>query len=197
MLNGLPWAFLIFAIVLLLLFFWCLGAYGRLRRLRAQVHAAFAPLLAFRLTAPVTDWSRQVGQLQTSASLSWQAAFGQLSCAFKRAQQHPLRSLRLQTLNLAQQVEQAVWLRLAQEALHKQLHVQELAEQRQALQQQQMPLALAVNAAIAQYNHAIAQWPGAPWAWVFRFYPVVTLQLTQPAGCLVQRRAEAGPAVDA
>lgn len=157
------------------LLFWALGAYNRLVRLRARVLTAFAPLAVHlarygevvdQIPSP-HDWEAldpRVGLL---------AAWRQFELSLKAARAQPLDALALQALGAAQATLQSAWHRLCQAPVD--LAGEPLPpawlQQWANLDQQASPLAQTFNQHMAEYNHAIAQFPAAVLAWLFGFKP--------------------------
>jgi LemA protein len=172
-----------------ILVFWALGAYNRLVRLRAQVAQQFGPLEAVLMnyqelvhqavtaaaTAPqlwATSMAPDMGtdhltRLQVAASLS--------TVAMARMQSHPLEADSIKALQDAASELQDAWAAL----IHPDVYHISVPD---ALQQRWLELDLLVtpelqrfNAAIQDYNQAIAQYPAALLAKLFQFRPATVL----------------------
>ena len=178
-----------FWLLLSVLVFWALGAYNRLVRLRAQVGQHFGPLESVLMnyqelvhqavtsaaSAPqlwATSYAPDLGadqwtRLQVAASLS--------TVAMARMQSHPLELDSVKALQDAASELQDAWLAL----IHPDVYYVSVPE---ALKQRWLELDLLVqpevqrfNAAIQDYNQAIAQYPAALLAKVFQFHPATIL----------------------
>ena len=164
--------------------FWSLGAYNRLVRLRAAIGQQFVSLESVLL-----QYQEVVQQAVTSASTSpqlwgsayspeldvdpWtrlQVAAGLLTVAMARMQTHPLEPDSTQALQDAGAALQQAWASL----IHPDAYYVNVPE---ALQQRWLALDLLVqpevqrfNGSIADYNHAITQYPAALLAKLFQFH---------------------------
>ncbi len=173
--SGWFWGFCALAV------FWSLGAYNRLVRLRAQVSARYAELVAVlqgqvdlaqqALSDAAADpvLERAVADASHMAA-SWRRlnlASTQASVAVARMQEHPLLPQSAMDLSQAWATLEAVWdeLRVSPWNLLSETH--RLQWQQQHLLAQ--PLRRSFNQAIEQYNHAIGQWPAMWIARLFRF----------------------------
>jgi LemA protein len=163
--------------------FWSLGAYNRLVRLRAAIGQQFVFLESVLL-----QYQEVVQQAVTSASTSpqlwgsayspelevdpWtrlQVAAGLLTVAMARMHTHALEPDCAQALQDAGAALQQAWASL----IHPDAYYVNVPE---ALQQRWLALDLLVqpevqrfNSSIADYNHAIAQYPAALLAKLFQF----------------------------
>lgn len=178
--------------VFALLVFWALGAYKRLVRLRSQVTARYADLMA--VLSAQTDLARQTlsdaaadPDLQRwppkdamHVAACWRrlnATSNQASLALARMNEHCLLQQSAQELNQSWLAFELVWdeLKVSPWGLLPELARQQWQDHRLLAQ----PLRRAFNQAVAQYNHAIAQWPAAWVARAFQFRPA--LGLPEPA----------------
>lgn len=179
------WLWLIAAILV----FWALGAYNRLVRLRAQVSQQFVPLEAVLMNyqevvhQAVTSvaaapqlWATSMGpelgsdhltRLQVAASLS--------TVAMARMQTHALEADSVKAMQDAASELQDAWSGL----IHPDVYYISVPD---ALKQRWLELDLLVtpelqrfNAAITDYNQAIAQYPAALLAKLFQFHPASLL----------------------
>lgn len=179
------------------LLFWSVGAYNRLVRLRADIHAAFGDVDAqlqqeVRLVESVVqeamppDLPESTGspdaltpgpsQSQRRPSF-WDALRGaavQLSATLSAARARPLERRRIEALSAASGVLRMAWERVEREDAHD-LAGPRLPETLSATRLQQLAQAQAAidryNQATARYNDAVAQFPAAVLAWVFGFKP--------------------------
>lgn len=178
-----------FWIVFALLVFWALGAYNRLVRLRAQIKQQFGPLQAVLL-----EYQEVVQQAVTAAANApqlwdnpgnsdlghshWtrlQVASGLSTVALARMQSHTLDEDSAQALHDAAAELQDAWAAL----IHPDVYYINVPHH---LKQRWLELDLLVqpelgrfNAAIAEYNEAIAQYPAALLAKLFQFQPATPL----------------------
>ncbi len=174
------------------LFFWAVGAYNRLMRLRAAVKTAFV-LLETELTRHVELVRKQLPpDIEHADALDgvgsfWaelQGAAAQLAAALVAVRAHPLQETGLAALNAALGVLEMAWERTEREdaydlagprmpddvtARHMQLSVQTHA----AIEQ--------FNTAAARYNESIVQFPAVMLAVAFGFKAVRTMGKAAPA----------------
>lgn len=175
------------------LLFWSVGAYNRLVRLRAEIHAAFGDVDAqlqqeVRLVESVIeDATPQAapdpadspdalvparGQGQPSFWDALRGAGVQLSATLAAARARPLERRRIEALSAASGVLRMAWERVEREDAHD-LAGPRLPETLTATRMQQSAQAQAAidryNQATARYNDAVAQFPAAVLAWVFGF----------------------------
>lgn len=170
-------------LALALVFFWAIGAYNRLVRLRAAVGAAFAvlePLLRERLAwvkgaqppadapAPSDAAAATLDEPQAWARLH--AASEQLALALAPVRSQPADGPAVRSLALAQAALQAAWAAVAPADAAHALHAQW-----DRLRHQELPLTAAFNDAVRAYNAATAQFPAAVMARLCGFRPAQPL----------------------
>jgi len=161
------------------LLFWCVGAYNRLVRLRADVKSAFAVVevellrhiqLAQDLPKDDADMARFTGSQPLWTHVH--AATSQLTSSLASARARPLDPQGIAALRSAGEVLSMAWERAEREDAHD-LAGPRLPEATSAtraqLVQQVQSAANHFNAAVTRYNHAIAQFPALLLAWVFGF----------------------------
>ncbi len=172
-----------FWIAIAILVFWVLGAYNRLVRLRTQVKQQFGPLetvllnyqeLVQHAVAAATQapqlWDGLAGaELSQSHWTRLQVAAGLSTVAIARMQTHTLEEDSARALHDAAAELQDAWAAL----IHPDVYYINMPE---ALKQRWLELDLLVqpeltrfNEAIADYNHAIGQYPAALLARLFQF----------------------------
>jgi len=181
--------------------FWAVGAYTRLTRLRlacVQMFGAmdshFAQMLAMLSECHVALGTAAATPkaIAHAHSAVHQTAY-QFGAALVEARGRPLHVDTVASLNHANESLDVAW-----QALVKMVddggdvaHIDALQPWRQRWAQHQVHNQLAVrhfNAAIDDYNAAIAQFPATVLAWMFGFRPARGLQILQ-APSLVQSRA--------
>lgn len=177
--------------LLALLFFWAIGAYNRLVRLRSAVVKAFAVLdeqlvrqlvwvqgclpEAMRggaVTAP--------GELQDEVTAAWarlHAASEQFAVALAQARAQPIDVPGMASLVMAHEALRTAWGATLAEAVPA--DAVPSSERLQArwlrLLHQSLPLRTAFNDAAQSYNQAIAQFPASLLARLFGFKPAGTV----------------------
>ncbi|MGP1517751.1 MAG: hypothetical protein ACTTJV_09050 [Ottowia sp.] len=174
------------------LFFWAVGAYNRLMRLRAKVKKTFAALDAFMLRElvwvqgclPDTLRSHTMPApltLQDDSQAALVRLWGaceQMTAALAETRQNPYAPALMEGLATAHDTLGAAWQRaldaLAQE--NPDTDAARLAARRTHLLHQSLPLREALNAAILAYNRAIAQFPALLLARLVGFQPAATLR---------------------
>ncbi len=162
-----------------ILLFWCVGAYNRLVRLRAEVKSAFANVeaellrhvqLAQDLPQDDDDLSRVTGARPLWTQVH--AATAQLTSSLASARARPLDPQGIAALQSAGEVLSMAWERAEREDAH------DLAGSRlpEAVSTARAHAVLQVqaaahpfNTAVTRYNQAIAQFPAVLLAWVFGF----------------------------
>jgi LemA protein len=162
-----------------ILLFWCVGAYNRLVRLRAEVKSAFANVevellrhiqLAQDLPRDDDDLARFTGPRQLWTQVH--AATAQLTSSLASARARPLDPQGIAALQSAGQVLGMAWERAEREDAHdlagSRLPESVSASRAQVVLQVQAA-AQQFNAAVNRYNQAIAQFPAVLLAWVFGF----------------------------
>lgn len=168
------------------LVFWCVGAYNRLVRLRAEAKSAFAQVeaelqrhvqLALQLP-PAEDGAE--GNHASGAHLWTQvrAATAQLTTSLATARNRPLDSQVIAALQSAADVLEMAWERAEREDVHDLAgpRVPESVYETRALAVTQVQVAAVhFNEAVARYNQAIAQFPAVLLAWLFGFKSARTL----------------------
>lgn len=176
---------LVFWVLLAVAFFWAVGAYNRLVRLRAQVGQAFAALdaqlvrqlvwvqgclpPALRGGAPLPP-----GRAEGPVGAAWaslRAASEQFAHSLAAARARPLDAAALAALSSARGVLETSWQRVW--TLGEDPEGLALAEpllgQHEQLLAQALPLCEAFNRAVLGYNQAIAQFPALLLARLFGF----------------------------
>jgi len=163
--------------------FWAVGAYNRLVRLRSEAKVAFAKL--------ETELTRQLQLVQecippedeqpasqfSGGSAFWgglQGAAAQLAATLHSARSRPLDPDRIAALGAAQEILGMAWDRAERDDAHD-LAGPRLPENFSSERQQRVRMTLAAaenfNAAVTEYNEAIAQFPAVMLAWLFGFHP--------------------------
>ena len=155
--------------------FWAVGAHNRLVALRNEILRAFGPLdEQFRLRQQLLR--RQAGQLADAGAVpaadleALQAALGQADTACAHARVHPGAAGAIASLRLAEEVLASQRQRLAAATAA----APEMAELAARLAAGEASLAFTrerFNAAVADYNAAVRQFPTLLVAAVFRFRP--------------------------
>lgn len=174
-----------------LLFFWCVGGYNRLVRLRAAVTSAFAALdeqLVRQLVwvqGCLPDAMRGgvptlPGEPQDDVTAAWarlQAASEQFAVALAHARAQPIDVQRMASLVMAHEALRTAWGATLAEAVPA--DAVPSSERLQArwlrLLHQSLPLRTAFNDAAQSYNQAIAQFPASLLARLFGFKPAGTV----------------------
>lgn len=154
--------------------FWCVGAYNRLVRLRAEVKACFGSVDA--------EWRHHLELAQSlpgdhDGQAIWShviAANAQLATSLAAARVKPLDPQGIAALQAASEVLAMAWERAERQDAHD-LSGPRLPEAVSASRAQlvlQCAAAVAqFNEAVTRYNDAIAQFPAVLLAWVFGFKP--------------------------
>ncbi len=162
-----------------ILLFWCVGAYNRLVRLRADVKSAFAAVeaellrhiqLAQELPTDDEDMARFTGPRQLWTQVH--AATAQLTSSLASARARPLDPQGIAALQSAGEVLSMAWERAEREDAHDLAGPrlpESISTSRAQLVLQVQAAANTFNAAVNRYNQAIAQFPAALLAWVFGF----------------------------
>ena len=166
-------------LVLALVFFWAIGAYNRLVRLRAAVGTAFAalePLLRERLAwvksvLPPADPSPDapastLDESQTQAWARLGAAGDQLALALAPVRSQPVSARAVRSLAQAQAALQAAGVAVAPAEAGPALQAQW-----DRLRHQELPLTAAFNEAVRAYNAAATQFPAMVMARLCGFRP--------------------------
>ena len=165
-------------LVAVVLFFWVVGAYNRLVRLRAAVDKAFAALDE-QLVRQVV-WIQgglpesMRGGLQTSpielddpVTASWarlHAASDQFAVALAKARNNPLDGSTMSGLVLTHEAMRTAWSGVLADAISDDAvpSAQRLQERWMRLLHQSLPLRASFNEAVQRYNRGVNQFP----AWV-------------------------------
>ena len=175
-------------LVLALVFFWAIGAYNRLVRLRAAVGTAFAalePLLRERLAwvkgalppaePPAPDApASTLDEPRTQAWARLDAAGEQLALALAPVRSQPVSARAVCSLAQAQAALHAAWVAVAPPEAG-----QALQAQWDRLRHQELPLTGAFNEAVRAYNAAATQFPAMVMARLCGFRPG---QMLEPTG---------------
>lgn len=159
-------------VMLAMLVFWCLGALKRLKRLRTSCKNAFAGvdtqflqvIELMRSCARMQALKEQVVTIYTQhAQNSLLPSADLLEAAVQQARQHPLRRETIAALDSAWQGAQVAWQAYAQlSAEHSPVHaehVQAWSQRWSQLYTLQVHSTAQFNAAVQDYNLAIAQFP--------------------------------------
>ena len=169
--------------------FWAVGAYRRLMGLRAQVNKQFAVLEDMMLgyqslvqdatTAAVTSpasWHSAIApEIGASHWTRLQVAAGLSTVAIARMQSHTLEKDSAQALHDAAAELQDAWAALIHPDAYY-IHIPQTLKQRWLeLDLLVQPELTRFNAAILEYNQAIAQYPAALLAKLFQFQPATPL----------------------
>ena len=174
-----------------IVFFWGVGAYNRLVRLRAAVRASFAVLdeqlmrqlvmvqaslpEAFRGGAKTSP-----GELQDAVTAAWtrlQAASDQFGAALAQARRVNMDVASMASLVMAHEALRAAWTAALSEAVPTDAvpSAERLQERWIRMLHQAMPLRAAFNEAANQYNLAIRAFPASMMAKGGGFAPVGSL----------------------
>ena len=178
-LSLLPW------LVAAVLVAWAVGAYNRLVRLRAAIHAAFAgveaqllPLVKLADLLHTEDDEPVAGEEEPEFVAPIEAASAQLAASLAAARLRPLDADRIAALRTAGEIWAQAWDRAEREDAHDLAGPQlpdTLSANRAMRLQQAEAAAHQFNEAVARYNRAITQFPAVLLAWVFGFRPARTL----------------------
>lgn len=157
---------------LALLVFWCIGAFKRLKRLRAHCKTAFAAVEAqfTQVIELLHNCARMQALKEQVAAVYVQHAqhallpsADLLEAALQQAKQHPLRAEAIAALDSAWQGAQVAWQAYTQLcAQHSDVHAEHIQEWSQRWVQMhtlQSHTTAQFNAAVEDYNRAIAQFP--------------------------------------
>ncbi|MET4577396.1 LemA family protein [Ottowia thiooxydans] len=178
---------LLFWLAAAVFFFWAVGAYNRLVRLRAAVRKAFASLdeqllrqvvwvqgcLPVSMRSGVTTVS---GALQDETDAVWRrlsAASEQFSVALAQVRAHPIDGAATASLAMAHDTLTGAWASAMREAVADDADpsADRLDTRWTTLLHQALPLQDAFNAAVRAYNGAINQFPAIFLAKIFGFRP--------------------------
>lgn len=175
------------AAVVAIVFFWAVGAYNRLVRLRASVRASFAVLdehlmrqlvlvqasmpEAFRGGARTSP-----GELQDTVTGAWtrlQAASDQFGAALAQARRANMDVASMASLVMAHEALRAAWTAALIDAVPSDAvpSAERLQERWMRVLHQAMPLRATFNEAVTHYNDAIRTFPAWLMAKAFRFVP--------------------------
>ena len=177
--------------LLALLFFWAIGAYNRLVRLRSTVVKAFAVLdeqLVRQLVwvqgcLPEAMRGGAVtvpGELQDEVTAAWarlHAASEQFAVALAQARAQPIDVPGMASLVMAHEALRTAWTSALADAVPPDAvpSAERLQSRWMRLLHQSLPLRTAFNDAAQAYNQAIAQFPAAVVARLFGFRPAGTV----------------------
>lgn len=180
-----------FLCLLAVVFFWAVGAYNRLVRLRAAVSKAFAALdeqllrqlvwLQGNLPASMRGGaSTAPAELQDEATAAWarlQAAGEQFAVALAQARARPMQADLMASLVLSHEAMRTAWQSALQEAVQPDAvpSAERMQERWMRLLHQAVPLRAAFNDAAQAYNQAIAQFPASLLARLVGFRPAGSL----------------------
>ena len=179
------------ALVAALLFFWVIGAYNRLVRLRTAVARGFAALdeqLVRQLVwvqgclpeamrgGPMTV----PGELPDEVTAAWarlQAASEQFAVALAQARSQPIDVPAMASLVMAHEALRTAWSSALADAVPADAvpSAERLQARWMRLLHQALPLRTAFNDAAQAYNQAIAQFPALLVARLFGFRPAGTV----------------------
>lgn len=180
-----------FWVVLAVLFFWAIGAYNRLVRLRSAATRAFAALdeqlvrqlvwvqgclpESMRAGAPTSP-----GELQDEVTAAWarlQAASEQFAVALAQARAQPIDVPGMASLVMAHEALRTAWSSALADAVPPDAvpSPERLQSRWMRLLHQSLPLRTAFNDAAQDYNRAIAQFPAAIVARLAGFRPAGTV----------------------
>lgn len=158
--------------------FWCVGAYNRLVRLRAEIKTAFGSVdveLRNHLELAQSLPGDHDGQAIWAHVI---AANAQLATSLAAARVKPLDPQGIAALQAASEVLSMAWERAERQDAHD-LAGARLPEALSASRAQGVTQSAAAvaqfNEAVGRYNDAIAQFPAVVLAWVFGFKPGRTL----------------------
>lgn len=151
------------------LVFWVIGAFKRLKRLRAGSKQAFAAVEAqfmqavdlLRNCARVQELKERVSSVsQQHAHHALLPSADLLEAALQQAKSHPLRPEVIAALDSAWQGAQVAWQAYVQQACGQDdAHVQAQSQRWLQLMALQTHSTAQFNAAVQDYNRAIAQFP--------------------------------------
>lgn len=174
-----------------LIFFWAIGAYNRLVRLRSAVVRAYATLddalvrqlVWMRGTLPesVLDAEgTQPADLESQAMMAWwrlQASSEQFTATLNQVRAQPIDVPAMASLVMAHEAMRAAWSRVLADALEADAvpSPERLNARWLRLLHQSLPLRAAFNEAALAYNHAIAQFPASLIARLAGFRPAGTV----------------------
>ncbi|WP_028601743.1 hypothetical protein [Ottowia thiooxydans] len=180
-------SYVIFWLACAVFFFWAVGAYNRLVRLRAAVRKSFAALdeLLIRQVVwvqgclPVSmrgGMTTVSGALQDEADATWSrlsAASEQFSVALAQVRAHPIDGAATASLAMAHDTLAGAWKSAMRDAvaLDAEPSAQRLDARWTTLLHQALPLQDAFNGAVTAYNSAIGQFPAMFLAKLFGFRP--------------------------
>lgn len=183
--RGVTMSSLVYWMLLAVAFFWAVGAYNRLVRLRAQIGQAFAALdaqlirqlvwvqgcLPAALRGGASVQPAQAGDEVGAAWGSLQAASEQFAHSLAAARARPLEAAVVAALASARGVLATCWQRVwtLGEDLEGLALPEPLHGQHEQLLSQALPLCEAFNQAVRGYNEAIAQFPALLLARLFGF----------------------------
>ena len=170
------------------LFFWAVGAYNRLVRLRSAVVQAFVDLdeqLVRQLvwlqgSLPEAVREHPAGEVSSEppdeALSAWwrlRAAADQFGAVLARARAQPIALEPIASLVMAHEAVRDAWATVLTAAVPRDAvpSPERLQERWMRLLHQAMPLRARHNEAVSAYNAAIRQFPASLIGWLFRFQP--------------------------
>lgn len=179
------------------LFFWSVGAYNRLVRLRKAVRTTFATLdeqlmrqlVLVQSSMPETfrgSLKTSPGELQDTVTAAWtrlQAASEQFSAALAQSRRTNMDVPSTASLVMAHEALRSAWTAALADAVPADAvpSAERLQERWMRLLHQAMPLRTAYNDAAAHYNQAIGAFPALLLARGFGFVPAGSLsRLAEP-----------------
>ncbi len=182
-----PW----FGVILAVLFFWTVGAYNRLVRLRTLVVKNFAALdeqlvrqlvwVQGCLPEPLRDGVQTApGELRDDVTAAWvrlQAASDQFAVALAQARAQPIDVATMAGLVLAHEALRTAWSSVLAQGIAPDAvpSADRLQARWMRLLHQALPLRAAFNDAALAYNQGIAQFPAVVVARAFGFRPAGTV----------------------
>ncbi|MBE2261147.1 MAG: LemA family protein [Burkholderiaceae bacterium] len=180
------------------IFFWAVGAYNRLVRLRAAVLRAFAALdnllavqpALIQASAPA-EMDLPGGDAGAVPTADWSAlttAADQFAQALAAARAEPLHAQTMEALSAAQIALQRCWRGEGDEGVARHAVPAAVSARLQRQAEQAIGAAQLHDAAVQAYNRAIAEFPALLLAQLFRFSPAVAFL---PVGLAVNTRLEA------
>lgn len=173
------------------IFFWAIGAYNRLVRLRSRVTRAYARLDDALVRQLV--WMRgclpeslreaehtQPAGLETEAMLAWTRLYAtseQFTAALNQVRAQPIDVSGMASLVMAHEAMRSAWAKVLVDALepHAVPSPERLNARWLRLLHQSLPLRAEFNEAALTYNLAIAQFPAAVIARMAGFKPAGTV----------------------
>ena len=174
---------LLFWTVLAVLLFWGVGAYNRLVRMRSEVNASFSALdaelgrqmaLVQACLPPEEEHAQSQFEGGSAFGSSLHGAVMQFPASLNAARVKPLDPERIAALGAAHEILAMAWDQAERDDAHdlagSRLPV-DVSERRAQLVRLTQVAIEQFNAAVAQYNDAIDQFPASLLAWLFGFKP--------------------------